>query len=390
MPSQAAVPVTTAEAEATIGQLGARPGATRLPLPVSDQVSASLDVGTGNLMVSISAASLPRVNGDAGLGVVYNSLSKESGATHVHPRWNPALGSAGALSTAVGGVLFTSGDGYSALSTPVPGSPTAFTPPSGVKADLVKTSTGYTLTSRTTAEVQTFDADGKAVSVADRNGNKTTLRMSRWIGFRSPTTPWTAQGESPTSSTPHDAAGRTKKRVDASGTTSYQYNQLGRLITREHNAGGGIITYGYDNASNLVSTRDSRGTTTYEFDAAGTPTALKLRHQGQQKTLAFATDDRGRRTDSWLGANAARTTWDARTHTDYDTSGRVVRTTAYTGPNNTNNTLVMDLSYCYTSGTTAPNCTANPAADRSKIQWVKDNVTGAVTASPTPTTAQDA
>lgn len=80
-----------------------------------------------------------------------------------------------------------------------------------------------------------------------------------------------------------------------------------------------------------------------------------------------------------MGTNAARTSWDARTHTDYD-SRRVTRSTAYTGPNNTDNTLVMDLSYCYTSGTTAPDCTANATADRSKIQWVKDNVTGAVTA----------
>jgi len=54
-----------------------------------------------------------------------------------------------------------------------------------------------------------------------------------------------------------------------------------------------------------------------------------------------------------MGTNAARTSWDARTHTDYD-SGRVTRSTAYTGPNNTDNTLVMDLSYCYTSGTASP------------------------------------
>lgn len=110
VPSQAAVPVATAEAEATIGQLGARPGATRLPLPVSDTVNASLDVGTGNLMVSISALSLPGVNGDASLGVVYNSLSQLTESTHVHPRWNLALGSTGRLSSTAAGVLFTSGD----------------------------------------------------------------------------------------------------------------------------------------------------------------------------------------------------------------------------------------------------------------------------------------
>ncbi|MDF2497139.1 MAG: hypothetical protein K0Q86_771 [Arthrobacter koreensis] len=705
VPSQAAVPVTTPAAEATIGQLGARPGATRLPLPVSDTVNASVDVGTGNLSVSINALSLPGVNGDASLGIVYNSRSGQTTPTNVHPRWTLALGSAGALSTTATGVLFTSGDGYSALFTPVQGSATAFTPPAGVKADLVKTSTGYTLTSRTTAEVQTFDADGKAVSVADRNGNKTTLaytgtrpttivgtrgstaartatlsygsgagmldRISQTAGTTTraatfvkdqyndnlavykdlngkstsfvydngrliritsatgsvikfsydnqsrvtkieqtesngsnssatrlaypsatqtllagpntdqaaaitavPRTTYTLDGTgrvtnvvdaagrtqsktytadfdtltassgtgagagtttntygantgqsltasqsstgatrqaeygntaantkylattstddagnkstytfngsgnmlssadalaataaltynadgtvataqapgngtnttkytynadkqltkvtpvtgsslaakdftydewgrpktatdgrgntttyaydtigrltsqaysdgTPTITYAYDAVGRITQRVDASGTTTYGYDQLGRLTSRGNTAGGGTISYGYDKASNLVSTTDSRGTTTYEFDAAGTPTALKYLYQGQQKTLAFAVDDRGRRTDSWMGANAARTSWDARTHTDYDTSGRVTRSTAYTGPNNTDNTLVMDLSYCYTSGTTAPDCTANAAADRSKIQWVKDNLSGAVTA----------
>ena len=703
VPSQAAVPVATPAAEATIGLLGARPGATRLPLPVSDSVNASVDVGTGNLMVSINALSLPGVTGDASLGVVYNSRSADQVTAHTSPRWNLALGAAGSLSTTASGVLFTSGDGYSALFTPVSGSATAFTPPAGVKADLVKTSTGYTLTSRTTAEVQTFDADGKAVSLADRNGNTTTLtyngtRPTTIVGTRgtadsrtanltygsgliakisqtsgtgtrsasfvkdqysdnmtgyrdlngkstsfnyngglltriisatgsvikfsydsqarvtkieqtdfngsnlsatrlsyssatqtllagpntdqaaaitavprttytldatgrvtnvvdaagraqsktytadfdtltatsgtgagagtttntygantgqsltgseSPTgaagqaeyantaantkylatsstddagntstytfngagnmlsssdalaataaltynsdgtvataqapgngtntTKYTYNAEkelikvtpvtgsslaakdftydqwgrtrtatdgrgntntysydtmgrltsqafsdgTPTVSYTYDAAGRTTQRVDASGNTTYGYDHLGRLTTRTNTAGGGTITYGYDKASNLVSTTDSRGTTKYEFDDAGTPTALKYTLYGVEKTLAFATDDRGRRTDTWMEASRDRTVWAARTHTDYDTSGRVTRTTAYTGPNNTNNTLVMDLSYCYTSGTTAPNCTANPAADRSKIQWVKDNLTGAVTA----------
>lgn len=134
-PLHAAVPVATPAAEAVIGQLGARPGATRLPLPVSDQVKASLDVGTGNLMVSINALTLPGITGDASLGMVYNSRSGQSGPAHIQPRWNLALGAAGALSSTASGVLFTSGDGYSALFTPVPGSATAFTPPAGVKAD---------------------------------------------------------------------------------------------------------------------------------------------------------------------------------------------------------------------------------------------------------------
>ncbi|MCC3279648.1 hypothetical protein LJ754_10855 [Arthrobacter sp. zg-Y40] len=702
-----AVPGASTGAQNTIGLLGSRPGATPLPVPVSDTVSASVDVGTGNLSVSIGALSLPGINGDASLGMVYNSRSTDDASSFTSPRWNLALASAGTLSTTSKGVLFTSGDGYSALFTPVSGSTTAFTPPAGVKADLVKTATGYTLTSRTTAEVQTFNADGKAVSLADRNGNKTTLtyngaRPTKIVGTRAseaartatvsygsqsglvekisqtagsntrsatfgkddysqnmviyqdvngkstkfgysgslltritsptgsavtftydnqgrvtkieqlndsagspgdsttrlsyvsatqvllagpntdqaaavnavPRTTYTLDGTGrvtnvvdavgrtrsktytadfdtltatqgagtsagtttntygantgqsltgsqsstgatgkaeygntaastkylATSSTDdagnkstytfngsgnmlsssdalaataaltynadgtvataqgpgngtnttkytynaehqltritpvtgsslaakdftydewgrtktatdgrgntttytydtlgriltqsfsdgtgkitytYNADGRTTKRVDGSGTTTYAYDRLGRLTSRANSAGGGTIDYGYDKASNLVATTDSRGTTKYEFDDAGVPATLKYLLDGTEKTLAFAVDDKGRRTDSWLQANKDRTGWAAHTHTDYDSAGKVTRVTAQTGPGNTDNTPVMDLSYCYTTGTTAPNCTPNPASDRTKVQWIKDNLSGAVSA----------
>lgn len=56
------------------------------------------------------------------------------------------------------------------------------------------------------------------------------------------------------------------------------------------------------------------------------------------------------------------------------------RVTAQQGTGNTDNTTVLDMSYCYAAGSTAPTCPAAAASDRSKIQWVKDNLSGAVTA----------
>jgi len=151
------------------------------------------------------------------------------------------------------------------------------------------------------------------------------------------------------------------------------------LIRRQNTAGGGEIKYGYDKASNLTSTTDSRGTTTYKFDASGTPTELIYLNQGSPQTLAFATDDRGRRTDTWLQANGDRTQWAAHTKTEYDTTGRVTRVIGQQGSGNASNTPVMDLSYCYSAGSTAPTCPTTATQDRSKIQWVKDNLTSAVT-----------
>ncbi|MEC5182554.1 YD repeat-containing protein, partial [Arthrobacter sp. CG_A4] len=171
-----AIPVAPPGAETTIGKLGARPGATRLPLPVTDRISGSVDVGTGNLMLSLTGLALPGISADVPLGLVFNSQSTDTAGGKTGPRWSLSLGGAGSLSTTASGVLHTGGDGYSSLFTPVAGSTTAFTAPAGTKADLMKKADGtYTLTSRTTATVVAFDSDGRATSVADRNGNLTAL-----------------------------------------------------------------------------------------------------------------------------------------------------------------------------------------------------------------------
>ena len=163
-----AIPAASSGAQSTIGKLGARPGATRLPVSITDSVNASVDVGTGNVMVSI--AGLP-VSGVGAVGLVNNSQSPNHSASSALPQgFELTAGSSGSLSTVDGGVLYTGGDGFSAKFT---ASGTAFTPPKGVKADLVKTTSGYTLTSRTSGQVSTFNADGQLTSVADRNGNKT-------------------------------------------------------------------------------------------------------------------------------------------------------------------------------------------------------------------------
>jgi RHS repeat-associated protein len=709
VPVPMVIPGATSGEQTTIGKLGARPGATRLPLQISDQVSGSVDVGTGNLMLSVNGLSLPGVHADVPLGAVFNSQAANTTAGDAAARWGLNFGGAGSLSSTPSGVLHTGGDGYSSLFTPVSGSTTAFTAPAGTKADLVKNGDGtYTLTSRTSASVATFNADGRVKSLADRNANTTTFlpatgkitevtatrgvtgareatlsydastgtlsRISQtsgaatrsasltdngsgsWSSFTDlagkvtsfgyssgristitppaggqtklsydttgrvtqiervntstgspgnsitriaypsatqtlvagpntdpavavasgPRTTYTLNsggrvtaatdpmgrpqsatytgdfdtltatrgtgttsgtttntygantGESLTASasqggasgqaayantaantkylatsgtddagnqslytyngagnaltssdalaakatleydevlkdgtviaalapgngtnktrykytnrqletlTPvtgsslgaraftydswarpatatdgrgntttysYDAVGRLTRtafsdgtpavaytyngvgqvltRVDGSGTTTYGYDQMGRLTSRVNTAGGGTIAYAYDKASNLISTTDTRGTTSYTFDDSGVMETLVYLNSGQQKTLAVATDDRGRRTDTWLQATPSRTQWKAHTHTDYDRTGRVSRVIAKSGEGDTDNTTVMDLTYCYSAGSTAPTCPTTASADRSKIQWVKNNLTGAVTA----------
>ncbi|MDJ0358283.1 hypothetical protein [Paenarthrobacter sp. PH39-S1] len=706
-PAQAAITPSSTADLATTGLLGSRPGATRSPVPINDHVSANVDVGTGNLSVSVNAMTLPGINGDTGIGATFNSLSQNTDTGLAGARWTLNVAGAGTLTTAPTGILYTAGDGYSALFTAVSGSTTAYTSPAGVKADLVKTSSGWTLTSHTSSTVVTFNADGHPTTVKDRNANATTIT---WPTGGNPTTVTSTRGSTaartanltydsnngtiasiiqgtgattrtvslahdpygvfsgytdlagktthvsitggliysitpptggvisfaydssrrvtsitrtntspgspgtsitrftyPTgtqtlvagpntnqglavSAVPHttytldandrvtaatDAAGRVRSatytadsdtlsatqgtgttagtttntygantgqsitasqapggstgqaayantaaatkylassgtddaghtslytfdgpgnmltsttataataaltynpdgtvatalapgngtnktlytyntdhqlisvspvtgsslgaraftydswgrpltatdgrgttttygydaddrlasttfsdstgavtytynpngqtltRVDGAGTTTYGYDQLGRLTSRVNTAGGGTISYGYDKASNLASTTDTRGTTTYTYDDSGVPTTLLYQYNGATHVLAFATDSRGRRTDTWMDANPAHTTWAAHSHTDYDTTGRVTTTTAQVGTGDADNRPVMDLTYCHAAGSTAPTCPTTAAADRSNIQWVKDNLTGAVTA----------
>ncbi|MBG6218920.1 RHS repeat-associated protein [Arthrobacter sp. CAN_A6] len=150
------------------------------------------------------------------------------------------------------------------------------------------------------------------------------------------------------------------------------------MITRANTAGGGTITYGYDRASNLTSVSDTRGTTTYTFDTSGAPTSMTYGPTGAQKTVNFATDDRGRRTDTWLDSDPSNTTWAAHTRNSYDTTGRITRVLAEQ-QNEFGTFPVVDLSYCYNAGTTGT-CATTTASDRTKIQRVTDNISGAVTA----------
>lgn len=180
----------------------------------------------------------------------------------------------------------------------------------------------------------------------------------------------------------YDSAGRNNSRTDVNGTISYSYDQLGRLTSRQNTAGGGLMQYSYDKASQLIqSVTPAGGTVSYHYDDAGTPTQIIYpAASGGTQTLELATDDHGRRTDLWMDSNTAHTTWSAHQHIDYDGSGRPTRILGETGPSSTDHTTVVDLTYCYMAASTpGGTCPASSTNDRRKIQWRKDNVTGAVT-----------
>jgi len=178
----------------------------------------------------------------------------------------------------------------------------------------------------------------------------------------------------------YDAQGQVKTRVDGSGTTSYSYDDLGRLLSVANTAGGGTVSYTYDLAGAVASETDAHGPTNYHYDPAHQLSYMIYQQGGGPAMMLFDYDNAGRRTDTWLQTDATHSTWGGHSHTTYDTSGRVTQVLAQQGPASAPVT-VLDQQYCYQAGTTPTGgCTASATADRSNIQWMKNTYAGEASA----------
>ncbi len=172
-PAQAAV-----SAVQTAQFTGARPSATRMPFSISDKVSASVDVATGNLLVTTSDLSLPGIQNDLQLGLLFNSLRLVSGAAlpsgSAGAGWAMRVGQDTKLiANTDNSVLYLASEGREGLFQPA--TSTTYTPPAGFKVAMVKTSSGWTVTDHSTNEVSTFNSSGQLVSIKDRNGQTATF-----------------------------------------------------------------------------------------------------------------------------------------------------------------------------------------------------------------------
>jgi RHS repeat-associated protein len=96
---------------------------------------------------------------------------------------------------------------------------------------------------------------------------------------------------------------------------------------------------------------------------------------GTTLNLVFANDAEGRRIDAWLQSNPTHSTWSQHEHFGYDSSGRITSVLGQTGPA-TSPTTVVNQTLCYSAGSTPPTCPTTATADRAKIQWIKDAVSG--------------
>jgi YD repeat-containing protein len=147
-----------------------------------------------------------------------------------------------------------------------PGSSGSFVAPPRVLAKLVKNGDGtytYTVKARTK---YTFDATGKLTSIADLNGNKTTLAYNASGQLQTAT-----DSSGRTFTFAYNASGKLASVTDSTGRkVSYTYNAAGRLedVTDVRN---GHSKYTYDTAGLLLTHKDARQNTvlTNTYDSAG-------------------------------------------------------------------------------------------------------------------------
>lgn len=160
---------------------GARRNATRLPFSVSGTASFSVDVATGNVLFTDQLITLPGVTSSVPVQLWFNSsvfgTSSPSAVTgSTGTGWGITGFDQRLVSNSDSSVTYFGVGGLSGVFTPTDS--THYSPPAQYQADLLKTSTGWTLTDHVSQTVLTFNSAGRLTKSTDRNGNVTAFNYN--------------------------------------------------------------------------------------------------------------------------------------------------------------------------------------------------------------------
>lgn len=271
---------------------GPRSGATRIPFTIGDGISAQVDVGTGNLMVSTNAFSLERANANAvDVGVTYNSITRSRGESHfknaVGPTgsgWRLSTGSDVRLRWVSNGTVIYSGENGLTGAFKSLGND-AYETPDGIKMDLTGNATsGWTLEDHGSGEKRRFSSSGTLEYIADRNDNRVTFAYGSGGTLASITTdkgPVAARTLSFTSTadgariaeitqTPAAGSGESERSV----SFEYDANDYNRLLSVTDRLGRKTEFY-YTSSQNLNRiTAPGGAQTSFNYDGKGRVTVI--------------------------------------------------------------------------------------------------------------------
>lgn len=301
-------PAAHAASGASATLTGIRKSATRVPFQISPQVSASVDVGTGNLMVSTHDWNVPVVNGQLQpLGLAYNSLTLASGSAASSGEggkgWFVPFGADTRLITNDdGSVLFMASDSEQGVFSPVAGG--GYTPPATMNKTLVKNSDGtWTVADVPSLQKMHFTTGGRLDKITDRNGNDTTftytdgevssiktgadsyVQIAHSDGKIWSITPWGGPGSV------HDG--------DVPASVHYDYDDAGRLLAIRQVPGyhapsfppAGITeaSFTYSSAGDLASITDGDGlVTSFVYDSSHRITSVSQGKGTDQAVTRFS------------------------------------------------------------------------------------------------------
>jgi RHS repeat-associated protein len=264
---------------------GVRPNATRLSFQVGDRVTAQVDVGSGNLLVTTTEISLRNIQDTVDIGVAYNSVALGTSFAQGYPGtgWRMRVGADVKLvPNADGSVTYAGPDGLTGVFVLKSGSTTTYTAPVGFKADLVKTgTTGWTLTEHASGKKSTFTASGQLDFTDDRNGQRTdftytganlTKVVSSWGSANQRTVTVTANANGLLSTLGQTGAGNTVQRHVTYGHANTDVHELSSILDTENRTTG----FGYDAAHQLTSITNTAGAVTrFTYDSAHRVTSVK-------------------------------------------------------------------------------------------------------------------
>jgi RHS repeat-associated protein len=133
----------------------------------------------------------------------------------------------------------------------------------------------------------TYDSLSRVHTITDGKGQTRTYtydpldRVTRIATSGGPTIDYT-----------YDDDGNLAAQTDPSGTYTYSYDNVNRLI--QETQPNATVNYGYDAASNLTMLTDSSGSTTYSYD--NDERLASLLEPGSMSPIGFGYDDNGQRT----------------------------------------------------------------------------------------------